>query len=53
VAFGPRDTRRVIVSLGNTSTDFRRCFSWTTSYSCRGGVPEHDDKRFWFKAVVR
>jgi hypothetical protein len=53
VAFGPRDTRRVIVSLGNTSTDFRRCFSWTTSYSCRGGVPEHDDKRFWFKAAVR
>jgi hypothetical protein len=48
-----RDVRRVVLSLGNASTDFRRCFSWTTSYSCRGGVPEHDDKRFWFKATVQ
>jgi hypothetical protein len=53
VDFAPRDVRHVVLTLGNLSTDYRRCFSGSTPYSCRGGVPVHDDQRFWFKAVVR
>lgn len=53
VPFGASDITRVVVSLGNTSADFRRCFSRTTAYSCHGGIPVDDDLRFWFKAVVR
>ena len=51
--FAPRKVARVVLSLGNASDDFRRCFSRRTAYSCHGGVPVDDGKRFWFRAVVR
>jgi hypothetical protein len=51
--FGAADIKRVVVSLGNVSADFRRCYDRLTQYSCRGGVPAHEDQRFWVKAVVR
>ena len=53
VPFAPGSVQRVVVALGNTSTDFRRCYSGTTSFSCGGGVPLHDNARHWFKAIVR
>lgn len=53
VGFAPRDVRHVVLALGNASTDYRRCFSRSSPYSCRGGVPVHDDQRYRFRAVVR
>ena len=53
VPFAPSTVRHVVVALGNTSTDFRRCYSGRTSYSCGGGVPLHDNTKHWFKAIVR
>jgi hypothetical protein len=52
VGIGDADVKRVVLALGNTSTDFRRCFSRTTPYSCHGGIPLDDDLHYWFKAVV-
>jgi hypothetical protein len=45
-------TKEVVVSLANTSTDFRRCFSRLTPYSCHGGVPLDDDGPYWVKASL-
>ena len=53
VPFNPGSVRHVVVALGNTSTDFRRCYSNRTRYSCGGGVPLHDNAKHWFKAIVR
>jgi hypothetical protein len=53
VPFAPGTVKHVVVALGNVSTDFRRCYSGTTSYSCGGGVPLHDNAKHWFKAIVR
>lgn len=52
VPFAPGTVRHVVVAMGNTSTDFRRCNSGRTSYSCNGGVPLHDNLKHWFKATV-
>ena len=51
--FGSADIRRVVVALSNSSAEFRRCYERRTLYSCRGGVPVHEDQRFWVKAFVR
>lgn len=53
VPFAPGSVQHVVVALGNTSTDFRRCYSGKTRFSCGGGIPLHDDARHWFKAIVR
>ena len=53
VGFASRDVRHVVLALGNVSTDYRRCFTRSSPYSCRGGVPVHDNQRFLVKAVVR
>ncbi|HEX5018442.1 MAG TPA: MXAN_6640 family putative metalloprotease [Actinomycetes bacterium] len=53
VDFGNRSVRRMILALGNTSTEFRRCFSHTTRYSCKGGIPLDENQKYWFKAVIR
>ena len=52
VPFSPGAVRHVVVAMGNTSTDFRRCNSRLTNYSCDGGVPLHDNLKHWFKAIV-
>jgi hypothetical protein len=43
----------IVVSLANTSTAFRRCYSGRTGFSCGGAVPVHDNQKHWFKAGVR
>ncbi|MEO8107624.1 MAG: MXAN_6640 family putative metalloprotease, partial [Actinomycetes bacterium] len=53
VPFAPGSVRRVVVAMGNTSTDFRRCYSYQTKFSCGGAIPLHDNTRHWFKAIVR
>lgn len=53
VPFAPGAVKHVVVALGNTSIDFRRCYTGTTNYSCGGGVPLHDNAKHWFKAIVR
>ena len=53
VPFAPGTVKHVVVALGNTSTDFRRCDSGRTDFSCGGGIPLHDNARHWFKALVR
>jgi hypothetical protein len=53
VPFGPGRTSRIVVSLANTSTAFRHCYSGKTGFSCGGAVPVHDAQKHWFKAVVR
>ena len=53
VPFAPGTVKHVVVALGNTSTDFRRCDSGRTDFSCGGGIPLHDNARHWFKAIVR
>jgi hypothetical protein len=50
--FGGATIKEVVVSLANTSTDFRRCFSRQTPYSCHGGVPVDDGGTYWFKATL-
>jgi hypothetical protein len=53
VGFSPNNVRRVVLTLGNASDQFRNCWSGRTQYSCFGGVPEHENMEHWFKAVVR
>ncbi|MFL6181314.1 MAG: MXAN_6640 family putative metalloprotease [Actinomycetes bacterium] len=53
IGFGDSHIRKVLLSMANTSTDFRRCFSHSTSYSCHGGIPRDERQRYWFKAVLR
>jgi hypothetical protein len=52
VNFGDASLKHVVLSLANTSTDFRRCFSHSTPYSCHGGIPRDESQRYWFKAVL-
>jgi hypothetical protein len=51
VRFGG-DVKRVVISLGNVSTQFRRCYSRSTPYSCKGGIPVADGLRFSFSAEL-
>jgi hypothetical protein len=51
--FSDPSIRRVVLSMANTSTGFRRCFSHSTAYSCHGGIPLDDGQHFWAKAVLR
>ncbi len=53
VPFAPERVGHIVLSLGNTSTAFRSCYSGKTGFSCGGAVPVHDDLKHWFKAVVR
>jgi hypothetical protein len=53
VPFAPGTVDHIVVSLANTSTAFRRCYSGRTGFSCGGAVPVHDNTKHWFKAVVR
>ena len=50
--FAPQQVARVVLSLGNASDDFRRCYRRITPYSCHGGIPVDDGKRFWYRAAV-
>jgi hypothetical protein len=52
VAIGRATVRRVVLSMANTSTDLRRCFSRSTPFSCKGGIPVDDGQVYWFRATV-
>ena len=52
VAIGRANVQRVVLSLGNTSTDLRRCFSRSTPFSCKGGIPVDDGRAYWFRATI-
>ena len=51
VKLGP-DVQRVVLSLANTSTEFRRCFSHSSAFSCKGGVPVDDRQAYRFRASI-
>ena len=53
VAFSPNEVRRVVLTVGNASASFARCYGGATQYSCYGGIPRHDNLRFAVKATVR
>ena len=52
VAIGRANVQRVVLSLANTSTDLRRCFSRSTPFSCKGGIPVDDGRAYWFRATI-
>lgn len=49
VDFGRTDVRRVYVGLVNASDSFRKCYRFKTQYSCGGGIPRHDNRRYAVK----
>lgn len=52
VGFAPDEVRHVVLSIGNASDAFRKCYSGTTQYSCYGGVPRDQNLRSAITASV-
>ncbi len=53
VGFSPGDVQRVVLTVGNASDVFSKCYSGLTQFSCYGGIPRDQNLRASIKAVVR